>query len=451
MKKTTNIFFRISIILVTSLFLFNCTSASDDENVIIDKLNSQSDNLQTVSLENSIAFFTNLNNDRLIKKGLLNNDIDLKIDIKSLEQVDITNTNAKLNIANATTKFAGVKTEILQIEINGKLQTILLHQISKKKTTSRMIIDETFSGEIYSTDINGNVLSGFSIENTVVTGSYFPSPYAIDPIPLNEVIIKNTYIAPVANNNNYTMMDYQFVRSDNNYSSMGLAYAAYYLHLEKGKFDNRIKSTLAPCLENILTKLKNTSSSPGNMICNFTNDWSITNYNWTVKSGNLNGATAETSSQYDTNTQSVTTTFDSYKWKEATDLSWARTMMHESIHAYLVSYFKLDPIMAVATYSDMVKAWADRPDLNFVQHQQIAKNLVPSIALALENYGVANGYDLSKQFYQDMAWAGLQETTAFNALPEADKKRILDTILTELTGKDSDGNVKTQKGKKAGC
>ena len=59
MKKTTNIFFRISIILVTSLFLFNCTSASDDENVIIDKLNSQSDNLQTVSLENSIAFFTN--------------------------------------------------------------------------------------------------------------------------------------------------------------------------------------------------------------------------------------------------------------------------------------------------------------------------------------------------------------------------------------------------------
>ena len=210
MKKITTVFFRISIILITSSFLFNCTSESDDENVKIDTLNSQNNELQTVTLQNSIDFFENLNNNKLTKKSKLSNDINLKIDIESLKQVDITNTNSKLNIADATTKFADVKTQILQIEINGTLQTILLHQISKKNTTSRIaIIDRDFSGDIYSTDIDGNVLSGYSIDKTVVTSLYIKSLTAIDPIPLQEVIINNTYRAPVPTNN--TMMSYQFV------------------------------------------------------------------------------------------------------------------------------------------------------------------------------------------------------------------------------------------------
>ena len=33
----------------------------------------------------------------------------------------------------------------------------------------------------------------------------------------------------------------------------------------------------------------------------------------------------------------------------------------------------------------------------------------------------------------------------------ADQRRILDTIAAELTGMDTDGEDKPQKGKKAGC
>ena len=36
-------------------------------------------------------------------------------------------------------------------------------------------------------------------------------------------------------------------------------------------------------------------------------------------------------------------------------------------------------------------------------------------------------------------------------LREADRKRISTTVEIELTGKDDLGNVKAQKGKKAGC
>jgi hypothetical protein len=99
----------------------------------------------------------------------------------------------------------------------------------------------------------------------------------------------------------------------------------------------------------------------------------------------------------------------------------------------------------------MIKDWAAKPDLNAVHHEEIARSLVKSIGSALEVYGVSQGYNLTKQFYEDMAWGGLQETNAFKALPKSDQNRILDTLSAELTGMDINGDYKSQKGKKAGC
>ncbi|CAN1570378.1 hypothetical protein MCETHM1_03164 [Flavobacteriaceae bacterium] len=144
------------------MFLFSCSDESHDDTIITDPLGSQPDNLKTVPLENTLNFLKKLNNDRLTKR--VSNDIGLEIDVESLEQVDITNTDAKLNIASATTKFEGVETEFLQIEINGELQTILFHHIPEKNitmTSRRPIDDGNFTGDVYSTDIDGRVLSGF--------------------------------------------------------------------------------------------------------------------------------------------------------------------------------------------------------------------------------------------------------------------------------------------------
>jgi hypothetical protein len=457
MKKISQIFIKISLVLIASLFLFNCSNESIDDNVIMNPLDSQSNNLKTVPLENSLNFLKKLNSDRLTNRGLISNDIGLKIDIESLEQVDITNTDAKLNIASATTKFEGVETEFLQIEINGELQTILFHHVPEKKITmnSRVPIDDkNYTGDVYSTDLYGRVLSGFSINKGTISGSYNPSPYATDPVKLNEVIIKNTYTAPPYGGNYYTMMNYGFVRpqSMSNYASMGLAYASYYRYLQIKKFDDGIKDALLkPCLKKILDNLKKNGTSPGNMVMTFTNDWNSTNYNWTVKSGTLDGFTAgNTSSNYNITT-GITTIFDSQGFPDATDLSWAKTILHESVHAYLVTYFKTNRPGWVATYPEMIKDWAAKPDLNAVHHEEIARSLVKSIGTALEVYGVSQGYNLTKQFYEDMAWGGLQETNAFKALPKSDQNRILDTLSAELTGMDINGDYKSQKGKKAGC
>lgn len=457
MKKFSQIFIKISLILITSLFLFNCSNESIDDNVTMNKLDSESNNLKTVPLENSLNFLKKLNNDRLTNRRLISNDIGLKIDVESLEQVDITNTDAKLNIASATTKFEGVETEFLQIEINGELQTILFHHIPEKNITmnGKMLIDDkNFTGGVYSTDLDGRVLSGFSINKGIISGSYNPSPYATDPIKLNEVIIKNNYTAPPYYGNSlYTYYNYGFISftSMNNYSSMGIAYAAYYRRLQTKKIDDEIKDgLLKPCLKKILDNLKKTTASPGNMIVNFTGSWA-NGYNWTVQTGTIKGAASGTTEPTYNVTTGITTTFDSQKYPEATDLSWARTMLHESIHAYLVTYFKVDKPGWIATYPQMVTDWGVKQNWNGVHHEEIARSLVKSIGGALEVYGVSQGFNLTKQFYEDMAWGGLQTTDAFNNLPSSEKQRISDTLATELTGMDTNGNNKPQKGKKPGC
>lgn len=452
MKNKTTFIFSISATVVISLFLFNCTSDSQSDRVVANE-NSKSSALTTVPIENSLIFFQKLNKKQLTNRNLDSDDINLEIDLETVQQVDITNTEAKINIATATTKFSNVETEILQIEMNSEVQTVLLHHISDNNSTSKKVrLDADFTGDVYSTDLDGRVISGYRISKGIVSGTYNPSIYAGDPIKLREVVITNSYRAPVPVNSNSTMMDYQFVRSTNNYSSMGIAFAAYYRAQHIKKFDDQIDDKLLdPCLKTIIAKLKTTGSSPGNMIMKFSGDWNSVNYIWSVKSGTLDGiADGSTDSKYDIVT-GVSTIFDSQGFPEATDLSWAKTILHESIHAYLVTYFKVDRSGLLKTYPEMVQDWGKNNDLNAVHHEEIARSLVKSISVALEAYGVGQGYNLPKQFYEDMAWSGLQETDAFKALPKSDQNRILDTLSAELTGMDVNGDYKSQKGKKTRC
>ncbi|TCN60530.1 hypothetical protein D0809_01385 [Flavobacterium circumlabens] len=73
--------------------------------------------------------------------------------------MDVTDTDAKLNIATATTGLEGVETEILQIKIDGEVQTVLFHRISesrKASVTARAPNDNgEFTGRIYSTNLRG--------------------------------------------------------------------------------------------------------------------------------------------------------------------------------------------------------------------------------------------------------------------------------------------------------
>jgi len=252
MNRLTNQIFQISVFLVTAFLLFSCSSEPHDDAILKEKLGTQSNELKTVPLENSLNFFKKLNSNQLTKRDSDTTGIGLVIDLESLEQVDVTDTDAKLNIASATTEFEGVETEILQIEIDGELQTVLFHHVPEDSNTNKKtnkIASESFTGSVYSTDLGGRVLSGFKISGGTVSGQYNFGPlYSGDPpVKLKEVIIKNTYIAPtIANNNIGTMMDYQFVRSNNNGSTMGIAYAAYFKYLAERTPCDQMKNIIDP-------------------------------------------------------------------------------------------------------------------------------------------------------------------------------------------------------------
>ncbi len=215
-------------------------------------------------------------------------------------------------------------------------------------------------------------------------------------------------------------------------------------------FEEKIDdTTLKQCLKNILNKLKGQSNGVAESIKKFSG--STQGFNWEVKDGTLSGGTGQTSSKYNRATGTVSTIFDSQNWKQSTDLSWARTILHESIHAILVAEFNTNRPNWIASYPEMVAEWGRLQNWNAVHHEEFARSIVNDIASSLEEYGRIQGYNLSSQFYKAMAWGGLQSTSTFQGMSTSTKNRILNVISVELTGKDLNGNFKTQHGSNAGC
>jgi hypothetical protein len=136
---------------------------------------------------------------------------NLKIDLILLEQIDLTNTTAKLNIANATT------------------------------------------------NLEGEVLSGFKIDEGTVYGVYdLEQAGATDPSLLKEVIVPGRS-RPVLSpgNDPYPRMNYQYLRSQNNSSTIEIAYYACIAKKIAKKIDDEINTDKLPsCLGKILNDLK---------------------------------------------------------------------------------------------------------------------------------------------------------------------------------------------------
>lgn len=226
-------------------------------------------------------------------------------------------------------------------------------------------------------------------------------------------------------------------------------------------WDDQINdSNLKPCMQKILADLKNlTNGKVSQIIQKFSG--TTPGYNWEMKDGSLPASVnASTSTNFNAATGTVTTTFDASKFTSSTDLSVARTILHESIHAYVIA-------VTYNTLTDTVKRkQLLGPDWLTVAmnygHDYMTNNYLTPLANALQEYGNnVLGYALPLQFYHDMAWGGLanyqtppnNETALFQQIvpSAADRLRIKNVVNTALTGKDFYGNTQVQKGKKAGC
>lgn len=210
------------------------------------------------------------------------------------------------------------------------------------------------------------------------------------------------------------------------------------------------QSQLAPCMKTVFNSLNSGSQIP-DLIQKFSG--TTKDYNWKLQDGRLGENVNAQTTPYDRTNRIVTTTFDTDKYRDASDLSVARTILHESVHAYLVTYFASDPINANADYPDMVVAWmgAKRLDLNQIQHEEMVYSFVSDIASNLKNYGQSKGYVISDDYYFKLAWGGLEGTSAFASYPSTTREATRDAIRIELTGKRTNGTPFTQVGTRAGC
>ncbi|PZD79087.1 hypothetical protein [Mesonia sp. K7] len=190
-----------------------------------------------------------------------------------------------------------------------------------------------------------------------------------------------------------------------------------------------------------------------------------------VTSDNIS-TNASTSSVIHYNAQTkdcfINITFNENYLQNGTDLSIARTMIHESIHALLL-YGVLNGLFSVngqtdPDYTELMDAFllymhnSSSSHYSGEQHEIIA-DLNDDITLTLENYGNMNGYNLNSNYYKTLSWGGLLETDAFKEiypmhLPNGDINpqwvSIVNTIAAEQDNSnnynDGQGNPIMPKG-----
>ncbi|MCC9019615.1 hypothetical protein [Flavobacterium lipolyticum] len=437
-------------VFFTLVLFYSC---NHDENVNTEKVseNKNEDHLKTIAVTESVAFLKDFQQQQSTQK---NANFNLTIDFKSIQQIDITDTDAKLTVVKAETGLDNVDSSILQIRINGELQTVLFNLIpeegfNNKKTGKVIDRYDEFSGAVVISDLKGIIKNNFVYKSGNLLGEVkSPGP---DPIPLNNV---NVYPKPKPSDISlpYIMPGYQFrgEGSPTNYASMGVAFATYYTTAMVNEIEKRITDkNLTPCQKAVLEKLKtNKNVDIARMLARL---GANSPYTLNITTADFDEPATIRYTQKSPISRFDYTMIISSNYTDRTSLSLAGNILHEVVHAYFLSL--QDQVAAQGSSVALTEfpalfevyvqqkaptgAWMT-PNL---QHKQMAETYVNAIAAALQEFQTGNTAATSiQQKYLDLAWGGLYKTSVFDkTFPEgsADRSRILNRLHCEQQGADA--------------
>ncbi len=208
-------------------------------------------------------------------------------------------------------------------------------------------------------------------------------------------------------------------------------------------------SKLDPCLKAIMKQLKNTSNNDIAEILKKLGANSIYTVDMVMGTMKKPGDFAETI-PISKNNYLITVTKDNYT--SATNLFKATGLLHEIIHAYMLSVvddFSSYPTNApFDNFPELFKIYVNKTNnVNnaiYAQHEDMADKYVEAIASAIEGYQAANTgipYSLAdKQVFLDLAWFGLRGTDVY------DKKFPTDGVddkrkMARIGAEQSNGNI----------
>ncbi len=135
-------------------------------------------------------------------------------------------------------------------------------------------------------------------------------------------------------------------------------------------------------------------------------------------------------------------TLNSSYVNNATDLALARTIIHESIHAYInfMSGTQMTSDLSIAL-SDLLARGYSR---NSAQHLIMSKRFVEDISAAIEKWD--NSSLVDKNYYDYISWSGgMLNTTVFNSLSTDFKTNSMNANINE--GNAGVGRMKTNNAK----
>ncbi|WP_288790936.1 hypothetical protein [uncultured Elizabethkingia sp.] len=189
---------------------------------------------------------------------------------------------------------------------------------------------------------------------------------------------------------------------------------------------------LDKCSKQILEKII-TAKNFSSIINQFNGDKA--SFNWTIETSNSNdfgnGKLAITDWQNNQPNNYITSLGQDYV-NSASRLSIARTIIHEAIHAYILSYLDSDVSMMEKDFSELLKAMIDKKygdvnsNLEQYHHEEMAMRYINTVS---ETLAIWDNYSQNNQYYIDLAWGGLLYTDTFKnsrLLTDTDKKRISD-------------------------
>jgi hypothetical protein len=207
--------------------------------------------------------------------------------------------------------------------------------------------------------------------------------------------------------------------------------------------DNIDYTKLDPCPKGIMDKLKNTTNNDIKAILEKFGVGKV--YSIEMKMGVMEYPQdfAETQ-KISKNNYLITVTNDSYLG--ATQLYKATALLHETIHAYMLSVVDdYDTYPTNAPFNDfpeLFKRYVEKingTNADYTQHEDMANKYVDAIASSLDEFQNTDflNFISDKQVFIDMAWSGLQGTDAFNKkypVGSGDRKRFENRFSAELIG-----------------
>ena len=189
---------------------------------------------------------------------------------------------------------------------------------------------------------------------------------------------------------------------------------------------------LDKCSKQILEKIKNVKDF-SRIINQFNGDKA--SFNWTLETADSSGFGSDklaiTDWQNNQPNNYITRLGQDYI-NSSSRLSIARTIIHEAIHAYILSYLDSDASLMKKDFSELLKAMINKKygdvnsNLEQYHHEEMASRYINTVSEALANW---DDYSQNNQYYRDLAWGGLLYTDTFKnnkQLTDADKQRISD-------------------------